>query len=69
MFVYSELNDFLFPSAIKNVPDILAIGTQESISERIEWEISIQEALGPSHLLLHSTTLGNIFLYYYITAY
>lgn len=43
---------------MKHVPDIFAIGTQESFSERTEWDITIQEVLGPSHLLLHSSYLG-----------
>lgn len=55
---FRELADFIFPSQVKHVPDIFAIGTQESYSERTEWEITIQEVLGPSHLLLHSYYLG-----------
>lgn len=58
LLIYSELNDFLFPNGIKNVPDILAIGIQEAMPEKTEWEICIQEALGPSHILFHSTSLG-----------
>ncbi|CAH0397939.1 unnamed protein product [Chilo suppressalis] len=57
-----ELADFIFPNQVKHVPDIFAIGTQESFSERSEWEITIQEVLGPSHLLLHSYYLGTIHL-------
>ncbi|CAG9584440.1 unnamed protein product [Danaus chrysippus] len=57
-----ELADFIFPNEVKHVPDIFAIGTQESYSERTEWEITIQEVLGPSHLLLHSYYLGTIHL-------
>ncbi|KAM3964479.1 inositol-3-phosphate synthase [Aphomia sociella] len=61
-----ELADFIFPSQVKHVPDIFAIGTQESFSERTEWEITIQEVLGPSHLLLHSYYLGTIHLTIFI---
>ncbi|CAK1596064.1 unnamed protein product [Parnassius mnemosyne] len=61
-----ELADFIFPSQVKHVPDIFAIGTQESYSERTEWEITIQEVLGPSHLLLHSYYLGTIHLTVFI---
>lgn len=57
-----ELADFIFPNQVKHVPDIFAIGTQESFSERTEWEITIQEVLGPSHLLLHSYYLGKVLL-------
>lgn len=59
-FVYRELADFIFPNQVKHVPDIFVIGTQESFSERAEWEITIQEVLGPSHLLLHSYYLGKM---------
>ncbi|XP_063380746.1 inositol polyphosphate 5-phosphatase E isoform X2 [Cydia fagiglandana] len=61
-----ELADFIFPNQVKHVPDIFAIGTQESYSERTEWEITIQEVLGPSHLLLHSYYLGTIHLTVFI---
>ncbi|KAJ0177156.1 hypothetical protein K1T71_007165 [Dendrolimus kikuchii] len=61
-----ELADFIFPNQVKHVPDIFAIGTQESYSERSEWEITIQEVLGPSHLLLHSYYLGTIHLTIFI---
>lgn len=58
LLVHRELADFIFPDQVKHVPDIFAIGTQESYSERTEWEITIQEVLGPTHLLLHSYYLG-----------
>ncbi|XP_076398296.1 inositol-3-phosphate synthase isoform X2 [Megachile rotundata] len=57
-----ELNDFMLPSDIETVPDLLAIGTQESCSERNEWEAALQETLGPSHVLLSSTSLGTLHL-------
>ncbi|XP_071443267.1 inositol polyphosphate 5-phosphatase E [Hetaerina americana] len=57
-----ELNDFLLPKILEHVPDIVAIGTQESYPERFEWEVSLQETIGPSHVLLHSTSLGTLHL-------
>lgn len=57
-----ELNDFMLPSDIETVPDLLAIGTQESCSERNEWEAALQETLGPSHVLLTSSNLGTLHL-------
>ncbi|XP_012271935.1 72 kDa inositol polyphosphate 5-phosphatase isoform X3 [Orussus abietinus] len=57
-----ELNDFMLPSDIETVPDMLAIGTQESCSERSEWEAALQETVGPSHVLLTSTSLGTLHL-------
>lgn len=61
-----ELNDFMLPSDIETVPDLLAIGTQESCSERSEWEAALQETLGPSHVLLFSTGLGTLHLALFI---
>uniref|UniRef100_A0A0C9RMT9 phosphoinositide 5-phosphatase n=1 Tax=Fopius arisanus TaxID=64838 RepID=A0A0C9RMT9_9HYME len=57
-----ELNDFMLPTEIQTIPDILAIGTQESCSERSEWEAALQETLGPSHVLLTSSSLGTLHL-------
>ncbi|XP_058975642.1 inositol polyphosphate 5-phosphatase E [Musca domestica] len=61
-----ELNDFVLPSNVEHVPDIVAIGTQESSPDRFEWEVTIQETLGPSHVLFHSTTLGTLHLAVYM---
>lgn len=52
------MTDFVLPNSIDFVPDIVVVGTQESCSVRFEWEVSLQETLGPSHLLLHSANLG-----------
>lgn len=57
-----ELNDFVLPISMEHVPDILSFGTQESTSERFEWEASLQETIGPSHLLFHSISLGTLHL-------
>lgn len=51
---------------MENLADIYVIGTQESFSETTEWEICIQETIGPSHVLFHSETLGTLFLGVYI---
>ncbi|KAB0796202.1 hypothetical protein PPYR_10263 [Photinus pyralis] len=58
----SELNDFVLPVGLENVPDVLAFGTQESCSERYEWEVCLQETIGPSHVLFHSHSLGTLHL-------
>lgn len=57
-----ELNDFMLPVDIETIPDVLVIGTQESCSERFEWEASLQETVGPSHVLLTSAALGTLHL-------
>ncbi|TMW43481.1 hypothetical protein DOY81_011437, partial [Sarcophaga bullata] len=41
------MNDFVLPANVEHVPDIVAIGTQESSPDRFEWEVTIQETLGP----------------------
>ncbi|CAG2062943.1 unnamed protein product, partial [Timema podura] len=61
-----ELNDFMLPAGLEHVPDIIAVGTQESYSERFEWEVHIQETVGPSHLLFHSAALGTLHLAIYM---
>ncbi|KAK4873733.1 hypothetical protein RN001_013093 [Aquatica leii] len=58
----SELNDFVLPIGLKHIPDILVFGTQESWSEKFEWEVCLQETLGPTHILFHSTSLGTLHL-------
>lgn len=60
------MNDFVLPANVEHVPDIVAIGTQESSPDRFEWEVTIQETLGPSHVLFHSTTLGTLHLAVYM---
>lgn len=61
-FNYRQMNDFVLPTGIEHVPDLVVIGTQESCPERFEWEVILQETLGPSHVLFHSTALGTLHL-------
>ncbi|XP_034247568.1 inositol polyphosphate 5-phosphatase E [Thrips palmi] len=62
----AELNDLLLPEELEHVPDIMVFGTQESFPERFEWEVGIQETIGPSHVLLHSSALGTLHLALYV---
>ena len=55
-----HLSDFLLPQRIDFVPDVLVIGSQESFPERTEWEVRLQDTLGPSHVLYHSAVLGTL---------
>ena len=55
-----HLADFLLPKNLEYVPDILVIGTQECFPERNEWEVRLQDTLGPSHVLFHSAGLGTL---------
>ena len=52
------LSDFLLPQDIEFVPDMLVISSQESYHDRTEWEVRLQDTLGPSHVLYHSAHLG-----------
>ena len=57
-----HLSEFLLPHNLKYVPDLLVIGTQETFPEKSEWEVRLQDTLGPSHVLFHSTSLGTLHL-------
>ncbi|XP_023169943.2 inositol polyphosphate 5-phosphatase E [Drosophila hydei] len=61
-----QMNDFVLPSNVEHVPDLVVMGTQESSPDRFEWEVTLQETLGPSHVLFHSTTLGTLHLAVYM---
>ena len=39
------LEDLLLPAPMQNMPDIVVIGTQESSTNREEWEICLQETV------------------------
>lgn len=56
----------MFPLGIDHVPDICVIGTQEACSERFEFEVALQQTLGPSHILFHSAALGTLHLVVFI---
>ncbi|XP_048587564.1 uncharacterized protein LOC5515358 isoform X2 [Nematostella vectensis] len=56
------LDDFLLPENVDFLQDIYVIGLQESTSSRSEWEIRLQETLGPSHVLMHSCSFGVLHL-------
>ena len=60
------MTDFVFPLGIDHVPDIIVMGTQEANSERFEFEVTLQQTLGPSHILLHSAALGTLHLVVFI---
>ena len=41
-----QMSDFILPNAIEHLPDLAVIGTQESCSDKFEWEVTLQETLG-----------------------
>ncbi|GFO45597.1 72 kda inositol polyphosphate 5-phosphatase [Plakobranchus ocellatus] len=61
-----SLDDFVLPESCDYVQDIYAFGTQENDMNKKEWEIKIQETLGPSHVMYHSVSLGSLHLVVFI---
>jgi phosphatidylinositol-bisphosphatase len=71
----TDLNPIALPDSLVYVPDLLAFGIQEAPQANFikEWEIDLQKTIGPTHVLLHSTTHGALhlcifvrrFVYYY----
>lgn len=55
-----HLAEFLLPQNLDYVPDILVVGTQEGFPDRHEWEVRLQDTLGPTHVLFHSYSLGTL---------
>ncbi|CAG2162859.1 unnamed protein product [Oppiella nova] len=59
-----DLNPIALPDSMVYVPDILAFGIQEAPQGNLikEWEFDLQKTIGPSHVLIHSTTHGALHL-------
>ncbi len=59
-----DLNPIALPEDIEYISDLLAFGIQEAPPGHFikEWEIDLQKTIGPSHVLLHSTTHGALHL-------
>ncbi|XP_059152156.1 phosphatidylinositol polyphosphate 5-phosphatase type IV-like [Physella acuta] len=60
------IEDFILPKKCDYVQDIYAIGTQENAMNKKEWEIKLQETLGPSHVMYHSVSHGSLHLVVFI---
>lgn len=60
------LDDFLIPDSTDFLQDLYIIGLQESTPQRKEWEIRLQETLGPSHVLMYSCSFGLLHLAVFI---
>ncbi|XP_019849786.1 PREDICTED: 72 kDa inositol polyphosphate 5-phosphatase-like [Amphimedon queenslandica] len=57
-----SIDDFILPLSQQTLADLYAIGTQESTPLKNDWEVLLQQTLGPSHVLIHSSSLGCIYL-------
>ncbi|XP_067826092.1 phosphatidylinositol polyphosphate 5-phosphatase type IV [Heptranchias perlo] len=53
-----QLDDLLLPCDSPYTQDLYVIGSQEGIPDRREWEIRLQEILGPHFVLLYSAAHG-----------
>ncbi|XP_052790393.1 uncharacterized protein LOC128224553 [Mya arenaria] len=60
------IDDFLLPEQSEYMQDIYAIGTQENAMSKKEWEILLQETIGPTHVLFHSASHGALHLAVFI---
>ncbi|ELU08167.1 hypothetical protein CAPTEDRAFT_179440 [Capitella teleta] len=60
-----SVDDFLLPETSDYIHDAYVIGTQES-TDLSEWEITLQETLGPQHVLFHSAAFGVLYLNVFI---
>lgn len=56
------IDDFLLPELSEYVQDAYIIGTQETASNRYEWELKLQETLGPDYVMFHSSLYGTLHL-------
>ncbi|XP_044309101.1 phosphatidylinositol polyphosphate 5-phosphatase type IV isoform X2 [Varanus komodoensis] len=56
------LDDFLLPSDPDYAQDMYVIGIQEGCPDRREWEIRLQETLGPHYVMLHAAAHGVLYL-------
>uniref|UniRef100_A0A8C5MU51 Phosphatidylinositol polyphosphate 5-phosphatase type IV n=1 Tax=Leptobrachium leishanense TaxID=445787 RepID=A0A8C5MU51_9ANUR len=61
-----SLDDLLLPPDDDFAQDMYVIGVQEGSPDRREWEIRLQETLGPHYILLHSSGHGVLYLSIFI---
>ena len=61
-----SLDDLLLPHTSYTLPELYVIGTEETGSRKKEWEILIQQTIGPSHILLQSASLGSLHLVLFV---
>ncbi|NWV14466.1 INP5E phosphatase, partial [Ptilonorhynchus violaceus] len=61
-----NLDDFLLPTDPDFAQDMYVIGVQEGCPDRREWEIRLQETLGPHYVLLHSAAHGVLYMSVFI---
>lgn len=58
----SNLDDLLLPTDSEFAQDLYIIGVQEGCPDRREWEIRLQETLGPYYVMLYAAAHGVLYL-------
>lgn len=58
----NNLDDLLLPTDSEFAQDFYIIGVQEGCPDRREWEIRLQETLGPYYVMLYSASHGVLYL-------
>ncbi|KAM9522294.1 phosphatidylinositol polyphosphate 5-phosphatase type IV [Guaruba guarouba] len=61
-----NLDDFLLPADPDYAQDMYVIGVQEGCPDRREWEIRLQETLGPHYVMLYSAAHGVLYMSVFI---
>ncbi|XP_016356643.1 72 kDa inositol polyphosphate 5-phosphatase-like [Sinocyclocheilus anshuiensis] len=57
-----NLDDLLLPTDTDFAQDVYVIGVQEGCPDRREWEIHLQETLGPYYVMLYAAAHGVLYL-------
>uniref|UniRef100_A0A8C2FQP0 Phosphatidylinositol polyphosphate 5-phosphatase type IV n=1 Tax=Cyprinus carpio TaxID=7962 RepID=A0A8C2FQP0_CYPCA len=57
-----NLDDLLLPADTDFAQDVYVIGVQEGCPDRREWEIRLQETLGPYYVMLYAAAHGVLYL-------
>ncbi|XP_041720230.2 phosphatidylinositol polyphosphate 5-phosphatase type IV [Coregonus clupeaformis] len=58
----NNLDDLLLPTDSEFAQDFYIIGVQEGCPDRREWEIRLQETLGPYYVMLYTASHGVLYL-------
>ncbi|XP_072520613.1 phosphatidylinositol polyphosphate 5-phosphatase type IV [Salminus brasiliensis] len=62
----NNLDDLLLPTDTEFAQDFYIIGVQEGCPDRREWEIRLQETLGPYYVMLYAAAHGVLYLTVFI---
>ncbi|XP_017267607.1 phosphatidylinositol polyphosphate 5-phosphatase type IV isoform X2 [Kryptolebias marmoratus] len=65
-FHSANLNDLLLPTDSEFAQDFYIIGVQEGCPDKRDWEICLQETLGPHYVMLYTASHGVLYLTVFI---